>query len=174
MKIEKIVNGYLEENCYIVHNNKNALIVDPGSDKNKVIKKINELNVNVVGFLITHYHFDHVEVLDELNQLYNTKIYDYKSNKRIKIYDFENEIIRNYGHTLDSVSFLFKKEKIMFTGDFVFRETIGNYEFENEEIMFSSLREFIKLDKNIVIYPGHGEKSSVGHEIENSLYLRNL
>ncbi len=174
MKIVKIVNGYLEENCYIIHDYKHALIVDPGSDKDKVISKIKELELDVVGFLITHYHFDHVEVLDELKKIYNVPVFNYKSKKKNNIANFEFEVIKNFGHTLDSVSFLFEKEKVMFTGDFVFKETIGNYDKENEELMYRSLKKFIKYDKDILIYPGHGDISSIYYEIENNQFLRGL
>ena len=174
MNIVRIINGYLEENCYIIHDGKHALIVDPGSEKEKVINKINELNLKVVGFLITHYHFDHVLILDELNSVYKTKIYDYRSNSKQIINNFNFQIIKNYGHTLDSVSFLFVKEKIMFTGDFLFKETIGNYEIVNENIMYESLKNIKKLDKSIIIYPGHGDKSSVGYEIDNNPFLRGI
>ena len=174
MKVDKIINGYLEENCYIIHNNKNALIVDPGSELNKIIDFINKEHLNVVGILITHYHFDHVEVLEALNKIYKVKIYDYNSNSKISINGFNFEIIKNYGHTLDSVSFYFRENKIMFTGDFVFKETIGNYENENEDIMISSLKEFVKLDKDIIIYPGHGEQSSIQYEIKHNPYLRGI
>ena len=75
---------------------------------------------------------------------------------------------------MDSSSFLFEKEKIMFTGDFVFYETIGNYDKENEKEMFNSLKEFIKLNDNIKIYPGHGPSSSVGYEKQNNYYLRGI
>ena len=60
MNVICIVNGDLEENCYIIHNNKYALIVDPGSEEDKIYKVINDLNLKVKGILITHYHFDHV------------------------------------------------------------------------------------------------------------------
>ena len=166
-----IVNGYLGENCYIIHNNKYALIVDPGSEGNRIINEIDKNNLEVVGILITHYHFDHIGALDELKDNYNCIIVDYK-NRVNKIKDFKFEIIENYGHTMDSVSYYFKKDKLLFCGDFVFKETIGNYDIENEYTMFDSLEKFKKLDKNIVVYPGHGEKTTVGYEINNNPYLR--
>ena len=168
-----VVNGYLEENCYIIHNNKYALIVDPGSEENKIIKCIEDNNLEVVGILITHYHFDHVGALDELKNKYKVNIVDYK-NRINKIKNFEFEIIENYGHTLDSVSYYFKKDKVLFCGDFVFKDTIGNYEEKNEYLMFDSLEKFKKLDKDIVVYPGHGEKTTVGYEIENNPFLRGI
>ena len=175
MKVLCIVNGYLEENCYIIHNNEYALIIDPGSESNKIINIIEELNLNVIGILITHYHFDHIGALEEvLNKYKNAKLFNYKSNKNNRLKCFNFEIIKNYGHTLDSVSFYFKKDKIMFTGDFIFKNTIGKYDYENEEIMFESLKKFLKNDDDIIIYPGHGESSNVGYEKKYNYFLRGI
>ena len=175
IKVNVIVNGYLEENCYIVENNNECLIVDPGSESNRIIEKIENLKLKVKGILITHYHFDHIGALDEIKNKYkNALVFDYNSSNNIKIGSFEFKKINNFGHTMDSSSFLFEKDNIMFTGDFVFYETIGNYDKENEKEMFNSLKEFIKLNDNIKIYPGHGPSSSVGYEKQNNYYLRGI
>ena len=173
MNIICIVNGDLEENCYIIHNKKHALIVDPGSKSDKIFKVIDDLKLKVKGILITHYHFDHVLCLDEVINKYKVDVIDYK-NRVNYIDDFHFEIIENYGHTMDSVSFYFRKEKVMFTGDFVFKDSIGKYDYFNERIMYKSLKEFCKLDDDIVIYPGHGETSTVGYEKENNYFLRGI
>ena len=167
-----IINGELEENCYIIHNKKDALIVDPGSEEDKIYKVIDELKLTVKGILVTHYHFDHVLCLDKVKGKYKVDIIDY--NNRNNISGFNYEIIENYGHTMDSVSFYFKKEKIMFTGDFVFMGSIGKYDFDNEEIMYESLKRFCKLDDDIVIYPGHGPSSTIGYEKDNNYFLRGI
>ena len=173
MKIICIVNGDLFENCYIVHNNKEALIIDPGSEKDKIFKTIEELKIKVVGILVTHYHFDHVLCLDDIQKKYNVPIIDFK-NRINKIKSFSFEIIENYGHTMDSVSFYFKKDKIMFTGDFVFKDSIGKYDYDKEDIMFENLKRFCNYDNDIVIYPGHGSSSTIGYEKENNYFLRGI
>ena len=167
-----IINGELEENCYIIHNKKDALIVDPGSEEDKIYKVIDELKLTVKGILVTHYHFDHVLCLDKVKGKYKVDIIDYKNRNNIS--GFNYEIIENYGHTMDSVSFYFKKEKIMFTGDFVFMGSIGKYDSDNEEIMYESLKRFCKLDDDIVIYPGHGPSSTIGYEKDNNYFLRGI
>ena len=175
MNINCIVNGSLYENCYIINDkDKNALIIDPGSELDKIIDFINNNQLNVVGILITHYHFDHVTILDDVIKIYKCPVVDYKSKLNNKIHHFNFSVIKNYGHTMDSVSFLFKKYKVMFTGDFVFKGSIGNYPYENENMMYNSLKEFIKMDDNIVIYPGHGDKSSIKEEKEYNYFLRGL
>ena len=166
-----IVNGYLEENCYILYYNKNALIIDPGSESNRIIAKIEELKLNVVGVLITHSHFDHIGALNDIVNKYKCIVVN-NENRIEKLNEFNFKIIENYGHTMDSISFLFEKDKVMFTGDFVFKETIGNYDMKNENIMISSLKKFKLLNKDIIIYPGHGDKTSVDYELKNNPYLR--
>ena len=175
LKVETIINGDLEENCYVIHNDKYALIVDPGSEENRIIKEIDGIKLKVVGILITHYHFDHIGALDKVKEHYKSaKLFDYKSSDDNEIECFKFKKINNFGHTMDSCSFLFEKEKIMFDGDFVFFETIGNYDEENEVEMFKSLKEFVKLDDSTTVYPGHGPKPSVGYEKEYNYFLRGI
>ena len=61
MKIKKVVVGILNTNCYIVENNDECLVIDPGSDIDKIVSNINK---NVVGVLLTHRHFDMLVVLN--------------------------------------------------------------------------------------------------------------
>lgn len=170
LKVECIVNGYLEENCYLIHDGKKCLVVDPGSESDKIISRISELKLDVKGILITHSHFDHIGALDDLKEKYKCLVIDNENRK--EDYIFKYKIIENYGHTLDSISFYFYEDKIMFTGDFVFKESIGNYDYENEYIMMESLESFKKLYKNITIYPGHGESSTIDYELKNNPFLR--
>lgn len=169
-----IVNGYLKENCYILHNGKDALIVDPGSEEDRIVNYISENKLNVKGILITHYHFDHIGALDYLKDKYNAPVIDYKSDKNINISCFSFDVIKCYGHTLDSVIFYFSKEKIIFSGDFIFKGTIGITSEENYEIMNNSLKIMNKFDKDIIIYPGHGESTNVGDELINNPFLRGI
>ncbi len=175
LNIKTIVTGILNENCYIVYKDKKALIIDPGYDSNKIIKFIESNDLDVKGVLITHHHFDHVGALKDIQSEYkNAKYIDYKDNGNKHISCFEFEIINTPGHTLDSVTYYFKKDNIMFTGDFVFKETIGNYEYDNESIMIDSLKNFIKYPNNTTIYPGHGESSTIEYEKKNNPFLRGL
>ena len=63
-----VVNGILEENCYIIHNGRDALIVDPGSEGEKIIDAVKASNLKVIGILITHSHFDHIGALDDVKK----------------------------------------------------------------------------------------------------------
>ena len=172
MKVEILPVGYLRENCYIISKNNNCIIIDPGDEDNKIIKCIG--GKKVLAILITHYHFDHIGALNILKEKYNVEIYDYKNiNEDIKISDFNFKVIDTKGHTDDSVSFYFYNDNIMFTGDFLFKESIGRFDFDNssEIDMLKSIENIKKYDKSIKIYPGHGDITTLEYEFKNNPYL---
>ena len=55
----------------------------------------------------------------------------------------------------------------MFTGDFIFKNAIGRTDLfgGNMNDMLNSLKKMKKYDKNIIIYPGHGESSILRKEL---------
>lgn len=172
MMVEKIETGYLEENCYIVSLDNDCLIIDPGDDFDKIKALVG--NKNVLAVLITHYHFDHVGALEMVKNHYNVDVIDYKSNKSQSIGLFSFEIIPTKGHKEDAVTYYFKDEKIMFVGDFIFKGTIGRCDLEGGNIndMMKSLKMIKTYDEEIMLYPGHGENTTLKEELENNPYMR--
>ncbi len=159
MKIKRIEVGDLYTNCYIVINDKNeGLIIDPGDDANRIIDASKDIDIK--GILVTHHHFDHIGALDEIEKHYNLKHNEYN------IEGFNFEVIKTPGHTSDLQTFYFKEEKIMFCGDFIFKGTIGRYDFEesNPLDMKKSLDEIKKYPDDITLYPGHGDCTILGKE----------
>ena len=55
----------------------------------------------------------------------------------------------------------------MFVGDFIFENSIGRTDLGgNINDMVKSLKKISKYDKNIIIYPGHGNFSKLGLELD--------
>ena len=75
---------------------------------------------------------------------------------------------------MDSVSYYFEDDKKLFCGDFVFRESIGRFEMEDMPIMLDSLEKFKKLDRDIKVYPGHGEYTEVGYELDHNPFMKGI
>ncbi|EHJ55707.1 hypothetical protein HMPREF9318_00710 [Streptococcus urinalis FB127-CNA-2] len=71
MNIYKIVNPIAVENTYILENDNSLLVIDPGSDGQKVLSKIIELEKPVVAILLTHTHYDHIMSLDLVRETFN-------------------------------------------------------------------------------------------------------
>ena len=162
MNIKTIVVGPLEENCYIVEKDNKCIIIDPGDEVDKIISNITK---EVVGILITHYHFDHIGALEELKEKYNIK----ENNYKIDGFDFE--VIDTPGHTSDSKTYYFKDNNIMFVGDFLFRNGIGRMDLPTGSIddMKKSLDKIFKYPLNTIICPGHGDTSTLEDEYRNRL-----
>lgn len=173
MIIKRIITGRLEENCYILINNNNALVVDPGDNFNLIKKELN--NLNLVGILITHYHFDHIGALEELLKYKNVEVYDYRSEEiKYNIKDFNFKIIKTPGHKEDSITFYFENSNIMFTGDFIFKGTIGRTDLVGGDMneMLRSIAKIKKYNNDITIYPGHGEFTTLTDEINYNNYFK--
>ena len=95
-------------------------------------------------------------------------------NKSQSIGLFSFEIIPTKGHKEDAVTYYFKDEKIMFVGDFIFKGTIGRCDLEGGNIndMMKSLKMIKTYDEEIMLYPGHGENTTLKEELENNPYMR--
>ena len=61
----------------------------------------------------------------------------------------------------------------MFTGDFIFKGSIGRVDLPggNALEMKDSLKKITKFSLNTILYPGHGDKTTLKEEINNNPYL---
>ena len=168
MKIKTVIVGCLETNCYIVENNNECLVIDPGDE---FIKIKNSVDKKVVGVLLTHRHFDHIGALKEVVDYYGVPVYDRDNLKEGKciICSFDFVVNYNFGHTMDSISFIF--DNIMFSGDFIFKGCIGRTDLGGDfGIMQDSIRKILKSGLNYKIYPGHGDVTTLDDEREMLKY----
>lgn len=174
MIVKRIITGELEENCYIIEINDECIIVDPGDDYEKIKEKISK---KIVGIFITHHHHDHIGALETLKNDYDYEIpvYECKNLKEstYNISSFNFEVIYTKGHSDDSITFYFPNEKVMFTGDFLFKDNIGRCDMPGGSVkqMNDSIEKIKKYSDDIVIYPGHGDKTTLKHEKSNNYYF---
>lgn len=88
----------------------------------------------------------------------------------LKLGDFDFEVMETPGHTPGSASFYFKKEGIVFTGDTLFKGSIGRTDFSycDKKKMKKSLESLFRLPEITRVYPGHEEETTIGAEKKNS------
>lgn len=174
MDVKIIPVGYLQANCYILKNKNECIIIDPGDEKEKIIKAIG--NSKLVAIITTHDHFDHVGALKALQEYYQVSTYNIENleEKEYQFGPFQFEIIYTKGHADTCITIYFKKEEMMFTGDFLFKDSIGRVDLDtsNEMDMNESLEKIKKYSDAITIYPGHGESTNLGYEKKNNIFLR--
>lgn len=164
MQINSIKVGPLRTNCYILTIDNKCLVIDPGDEYDKIKEEIG--NKEVIGVIITHHHFDHIGALN----CFNKKLILDRNNldeKEYNIDKFNFEVIYTPGHKEDLITIYFRKEKVMFTGDFIFKGTIGRTDLpgSNHNDMINSLNKISKYNKDIIVYPGHGHSTILGEEV---------
>ncbi len=83
------------------------------------------------------------------------------------------KIIHTPGHTKGGICVLVGNN--VFTGDTLFKETIGRTDFpggSSAEIKKSITGKLYELPDETIVYPGHGNASTIGHEKKCNLYFR--
>lgn len=167
MNIKQIPAGTLKANCYILEKENQTIIIDPSGEPEKIKKNIKN---KLVKILITHYHQDHIEALNSFDK---NLILKNPKEKTYIIGPFTFDVIYTKGHTNDSVTYYFKNENAMFTGDFLFKGTIGRTDLGgNDKDMKQSLDKIKKFKDDIDVYPGHGPKTTLKYEKENNFFLK--
>ena len=82
------------------------------------------------------------------------------------------EIIHTKGHSKGGVCYLINN--ILFSGDTLFQGSIGRCDLwggSMEEIGQSIKEKLFKLDENIIVYPGHGDKTTIAYEKKYNPYF---
>ena len=158
---------------------------------------ISSLGVKPVMAVNTHGHFDHTQGIKWLKEEYGVEfacsskdkflidassggvVYGLKCNEVPEIDvdldvndivtfgDTQLRVIKTPGHTPGHVVLFNEKERVLFTGDTLFKESIGRTDLPGGDyswIMKSILEEVVPLGDDVVIYPGHEDSSTIGHE----------
>lgn len=70
MKIERLTVGVYAANCYIVYceDTKEGIVIDPGDEGDRILKRVEELNLDVKYIILTHGHGDHIGGLKEVKE----------------------------------------------------------------------------------------------------------
>jgi glyoxylase-like metal-dependent hydrolase (beta-lactamase superfamily II) len=78
------------------------------------------------------------------------------------------------GHTTGSIAFYCEADNCVFTGDALFAGSIGRTDLPggNYEVLMNSIRnKLFVLPPSTVVYPGHGEKTTIDNEIKTNPYF---
>ena len=83
-------------------------------------------------------------------------------------------VLTTPGHSRGCICFVCDAEKVVFTGDTLFRMSIGRTDFEGGSIqqIIDSLHRLAKLPDETVVLPGHGPQSTIGDEKRYNPYMR--
>ena len=79
------------------------------------------------------------------------------------------------GHSPGSLAFYIPKHKVLFTGDALFRHSIGRTDFPDSDhrTLISCIKEkLFALPDDTVVHPGHSEETTIGYEKDYNMYVR--
>lgn len=92
MLVETIVTGLLQTNTYLIVNEsgEDAVLIDPAADFDDLIAEIEEKSINLKAILITHGHFDHIGIVDEIKHHFNVPVYAHRAEAEMMMNGSEN------------------------------------------------------------------------------------
>ena len=93
----------------------------------------------------------------------------------VKFGNSEFEIIFTPGHAPGHVCLVNKKENMTLSADVLFHLSIGRTDLPmgDHETLLNTIREkLFVLDDEMIVYPGHGPKTSIGFEKANNPFLK--
>lgn len=94
--------------------------------------------------------------------------------QKLNLAGFVIEVINTPGHTSGGVCYYLEDKKILFTGDTLFNESIGRTDFPTGDIralLNSVAKQLFTLPEDVVVYPGHGDTTTIEHEKNNNPFL---
>lgn len=116
------------------------------------------LNPNLKG------HFTDWNVIENMRYFNDGDEVVLSANKEVVF-----KVLHTSGHTIDSAVYYDAKEKIAFTGDTIFESSVGRTDIpgsggDEKMLFYSIIGKVLSLPENTVLYPGHGENTTVAQE----------
>ena len=195
--------GMLQVNCTVLADTEKQIlyIIDPGEDFDRIVEAAGEF----AGYphkmiLLTHAHVDHIFAVGKVAEaLHIDKIYLHPGDREL-YFSRENhllpympladglpdpswppentadmEVIHCPGHSLGGTSYYFKEMGKLYTGDTIFRQSIGRTDFpggDYDTLIHTIRSKIFTLPDDLLLLPGHGPETTIGFEKKNNPYLQ--
>ncbi|MBR5294347.1 MAG: MBL fold metallo-hydrolase [Oscillospiraceae bacterium] len=192
MNIQKLTLGLYQTNIYILSNDTEAVVIDPGYEPDIILDALEGKALKAI--LLTHGHFDHVGAVKELvaetgckvyihaadlslppmitaGQLYYTHTYA-EGDTVCPIEGAALHVLHTPGHTPGSVCLLLGDQ--MFSGDTLFEGSCGRMDLPGGDQlqMHQSLNRLVSLQADYHVHPGHGGSTTLAAEKRYNPYMR--
>lgn len=169
-----------------------AVVVDCGGEPRLVLEELAARGLSLSAVLLTHLHFDHVLGVARLSRITGAPVFACAADavpagggtRRAGVPDippfaFENVapgrmtllgepclVLPVPGHTPGHLAYFFPKSLVAFTGDALFRGSVGTTESAEDGILLldSIRKRLLVLPDAVELFPGHGPSTTVGRE----------
>jgi len=199
--VTRVLNPQFGQNCYAVQSSEeaaDAVIIDPGGDPAPLL----ELGVDVAAILVTHTDIDHVLGVADLHRATGAEVWvpageadvlrtgAARAGGGVPPHDPEHlvgdgdwvraaglelEVVGIPGHSIDHVAYCV--DGALFSGDLLFASSVGRVDLPGGdwETLIASIRRLLdRFGPDAAVYPGHGEPTTLGRELESNPFLGEL
>ena len=184
---------YYTNSFVIVTDQGNAVAVDPAPAADEIDRLLAEKNAKLTRIFLTHGHFDHVYSVEELRRRWNCPVWldpaDAKGNEMypvaksdacyedgtsIQVDEAQFTPWHTPGHTAGGCCYHIPEENVLFSGDTLFRASVGRTDLPTGsmgELVRSVREKLMVLPEETKVYPGHMEETTVGYEKKYNPFL---
>jgi len=182
-----------------------ALVVDPGEEPERIERTLAELGVTVDAILLTHTHFDHVGAVAPLARATGAPVYcprlevpilqdinrytfpgfgpyepydpeeTVDGGERLRLAGCEIDVLFTPGHSPGHVSYSIAGERVLLSGDVLFRGSIGRTDLPGGDMatLMRSIATLLEtLPDETRVLPGHMGATTLGHERATNPFLQ--
>ena len=207
MKIDTVIVGPLQVNCYVIYGEKNpdAIIVDPGDEPEKILRHVKSRGLKISTIVCTHGHFDHTGGIYALREKSGAKVLLHidelpvylsaesqgavwgfnitqpphpdqfvQDGDEITTGDITVMVMHTPGHSPGGICLA--TERTVFTGDTLFAGSVGRTDFPGGSIekLKISFKKIMSLPPETVLYPGHGNWTTVADEWRQNFFVHEV
>jgi len=181
-----------------------AVVVDPGAEAERLLRTLDERNARCEAILITHGHWDHLGGVAELAEATGAPVYmaedervlledvnsftppgvelrpyvpnvGLKGDETLELAQMSFQVLRVPGHSPAHLAYY--SDGCLFSGDLVFAGSVGRTDLPGAdwETLVESIRMLAdRFPPDTVVYPGHGNQTTLGAELARNPFLAEL
>jgi len=182
-----------------------GVVIDPGGDSDSILAAIKAEGLTIRYILNTHAHFDHMAANEPLLAATGALLalhpadaellatggggrwfglpfisspnpdVELVDGQELKVGGLQLKVLHTPGHSPGHVAFYLSEERVLFSGDALFKNGIGRTDLPGGDyatLIASIRRKLLSLPDETVVYPGHGPPTTIGAERRHNPYLR--
>lgn len=184
---------------------KEAFVVDIAGKSTPMAEYIKEEGLRIKALFLTHGHFDHIMGIDWFTALFPVPVYAFEEERKLledaglnasssygSAYTYkqaqyikDNEersvagvkihVLYTPGHTIGGCCYYLPEEEVLFSGDTLFKESIGRTDLptgSSGKLVRSVKERLFVLPDETAVFPGHMETTTIGYEKAYNPFVR--